>query len=80
LFEAEDLEPDTDKFPMNFTGLDFNFYAIYLFAYSTLKFKSPHPNTYVFPDFFNSVPSVIEVNEKYMEKELKQYISHSRTR
>jgi len=75
-FPAEDLETDTGKFPINITALDFNSYAVYLFAYSTLKFKSPPPKTYAFPDFFNLVPFVKEVNEKYIELELKQFISH----
>jgi hypothetical protein len=75
-FPAEYFEMGTGKFPINILPLDFNFYTVYLLTYSTLKFISPPPTTYAFPDFFNLAPFVTEMNEKYMELELRELISH----
>jgi hypothetical protein len=75
-FPVEYFKVDTGKFPINILPLDFNFYTVYLLTYSTLKFISPPPTTYAFPDFFNLAPFVTEMNEKYMELELKELISN----
>ena len=76
-FPADDLDLETGKFPINILPLEFNFYTICLFAYSTLKFKSPPPRTYAFSDVFNLAPFVKEVNEKNIELELRELIFQS---
>ena len=70
-----DKETDMKKFPMNITALPFNHFIICFFVYWTLKFKSPPPLTYAFSDIFNLVPFVKQVNEQFIELELRAIIS-----
>jgi hypothetical protein len=70
-FPVEDMDMTTKNFPMNVSAVNFNQYTICFFAYSTLKFISPPPTTYAFPDIHNLAPFVKQVNKKFIELELR---------